>query len=267
MVSVERVLDRVYSLKDGFDSFSYLITGSNKALLFDTGCGVDDIKTTVDGITDLPLLVIASHGHFDHVGGSRFFSKVYLSSKDRNILEIYDERLLARWYKEMREINGSDGSLERTGVEASFGNALWMQIADLDFCEFDLGDIHGEIMELPGHSSGSVGVLIPELKLLLAGDALSPVMCLIFKNHGTVAEELETVRKALRMEFDHFLTGHSGKLMTKDILLRMEDCLKNANGKRFLRYSYPKPPYGEGFFNVHSLEDEPVGLIIENKSL
>ncbi|SDB26434.1 MBL fold metallo-hydrolase [Butyrivibrio sp. INlla16] len=257
MIKTTKISEKIYILEDRFESGTSLIIGSEKALLFDTGCGVDDIHAEVRKITDLPLLVICSHGHFDHIGGSRFFTKVYLSKKDRNILDTYNEKLLNKWVSEMED-NIQD---DTQGIV--FGCGDWKQIAELDFDRIDLGDIHGEIIDLPGHSHGSIGILLPELKLLLSGDALSPIISLIFKNHGTVEEELQTVKKALELDFDYYISSHNGNLLTKDVLKRMTECLKDTENKRFYKYSYPKPPYGEGYFRVHSLGDEPVGLIVE----
>ena len=53
---------------------SYLISGSAQAVLFDTGMGISDIKTIVSGLTDLPIQVVNSHHHFDHIGGNQLFS-------------------------------------------------------------------------------------------------------------------------------------------------------------------------------------------------
>ena len=48
---------------------SYLIVGTDTALLFDTGNGIDDIKAIVDQLTEKPILVLNSHSHFEHIGG------------------------------------------------------------------------------------------------------------------------------------------------------------------------------------------------------
>jgi glyoxylase-like metal-dependent hydrolase (beta-lactamase superfamily II) len=53
---------------------SYLISGSSEAVLFDTGMGISDIKTIVSGLTDLPIRVVNSHHHFDHIGGNQLCS-------------------------------------------------------------------------------------------------------------------------------------------------------------------------------------------------
>ena len=56
---------------------SYLITGTDKALLWDTGTGIGDIKQIVDQLTELTLIVLNSHTHYDHVGVNYQFDNIY----------------------------------------------------------------------------------------------------------------------------------------------------------------------------------------------
>src|ERR1700692_716248 len=56
---------------------SYLIVGADRALLFDTGMGISNIQAVVAGLTKLPVSVLNSHTHNDHVGENLRFSDIY----------------------------------------------------------------------------------------------------------------------------------------------------------------------------------------------
>src|ERR1700740_3565657 len=56
---------------------SYLILGNDKAVLFDTGMGISNIQAVVAGLTKLPVSVVNSHTHNDHVGNNWRFTDVY----------------------------------------------------------------------------------------------------------------------------------------------------------------------------------------------
>ena len=255
-MEIHQISSQIYIMKDCVGSQSVLVVGEEKALVFDTCCGLEKLQSIIFSITHLPLIVLASHGHFDHIGGSYQFDQVYISNKDRSILEKYDEALLNNWLKEMSP------TFDQT---IDFGFPNWNQLVDINFDEFDLGNLKGNIVALPGHSLGSIGVFFPKLKLLLAGDALAPIMCLNFDNHGTLKQQLDTLYHVAALDFDGFITGHSLMVYSKDVIHQMIYCLENCRDQRFYQYQYPQPPYSTGWFYLDYHEDIPIGLIVENK--
>lgn len=256
MVTVTEVLKNVYVLKDRANCCANLVVGDNKALLFDTGSGVDDMNEVVRSMTKLPLLVINSHGHFDHIGGNNRFDKVYLSESDFPVLEDYDKEMLNQWMKE----------LTREAAQPFLtAPKEWKCMRTLDFDSFDLGHMRCEIISLRGHTAGSVGIWIPSERLLLSGDALTPVMCLNFQNHLSKQAQYETLMRVQSLEFDFYLTSHQDILYPKRLVERMINCIKNSEGKKFHFYQYPQPPYAKGRIYLDSLGEEPIALIISEE--
>lgn len=169
----ERVSDRVVRIIDVSGTMQYLVIGSEKAALVDTGYGCGDIKAYAQGFTDKPIIVVITHGHRDHAMGCMPFGSAYISPLD---LDKYRE--------------DSDLELRKAGVAKSAmrpGNTgLHKYVEDGDWFEalppsmlkplyqddvFDLGDRSIEVLEAPGHSPGSVMLLLPEDRILIAGDA------------------------------------------------------------------------------------------------
>ena len=253
-MTVTEVLDKAYILKDRAECCANLVVGTEKALLFDTCCGADDLYGAVRSITDLPLIVIGSHGHFDHIGGSAQFERVYLSEADFPILEDYTPQQLNGWLQEMT------GDGENSPFRTSPGE--WPNMQPLTFSSFSLGELDCEVVSLPGHTKGSVGVHIPAKKLLLSGDALTPVMCLNFQNHLSVRDQYATLETVQKLDFDCYLTSHHEKLFHKSEITRMLHCLVNSKTGKFRAYRYPRPPYAEGHIYLDSMAGEPVALIL-----
>ena len=48
----------------------YLVEGTQKAALLDTGSGIGRMKPLIDSLTDKPLLILLTHGHVDHAMGA-----------------------------------------------------------------------------------------------------------------------------------------------------------------------------------------------------
>ena len=59
------------------ETISYLILGRERALLFDTGMGIGDLRALTSKLTTLPVTVLNSHTHNDHVGDNWQFDTVY----------------------------------------------------------------------------------------------------------------------------------------------------------------------------------------------
>lgn len=77
--------ERIYSIEEPKSSqgnVSYLIIGDDRALMFDTGCGENEVKGNykikyiLDKITPLPVTLIQSHFHFDHNQNIHEFERI-----------------------------------------------------------------------------------------------------------------------------------------------------------------------------------------------
>jgi glyoxylase-like metal-dependent hydrolase (beta-lactamase superfamily II) len=77
---VFRVAPRTFAIYEPHQSeetISYLIVGDTRALLFDTGLGIGDLRRVTSALTQLPIVVVNSHTHNDHVGDNWQFDTVY----------------------------------------------------------------------------------------------------------------------------------------------------------------------------------------------
>ena len=77
---VYRIIDGVFAIYEPAqfeEVISFLITGDDIALLFDTGLGIGDMRSVVDQLTDLKVTVLNSHTHYDHIGGNHQYETIY----------------------------------------------------------------------------------------------------------------------------------------------------------------------------------------------
>src|SRR5512136_2659357 len=73
---------------------SYLIVGETRAVLLDTGMGIGNIRAEVERLTALPVVVVNSHSHYDHIGDNHRFAEVWAFDDDAEVA--YTERGLTR---------------------------------------------------------------------------------------------------------------------------------------------------------------------------
>lgn len=242
--TVKELLPGVYGISNCAVA-CFLIVGKHHALLFDTGYGVADLKQAVEEITKLPLVVVNSHGHFDHtMGNSRFPGPYYMHRAD---LEVYHRH------------NSPDS--RRMGLDAiqKFQRILFflhwipkeldvdafineMPEDDFIFVEeghiFDLGGVTAEVIGIPGHTPGSIGLLVREKRLFLASDGVNANVYLFLPESQKLSVYQETLRKIDRLDFDFLLTGHSLKLESR---ANLKNYLSVAMNPDVERASVQKP--------------------------
>lgn len=202
----EKVSDRITRIFGINTELMYLVEGNRKAALIDTGSGFGSLKKAVGELTDKPVIVLLTHGHTDHAMGAGEFDEVYMNRADDYIFEPHGDKDF-RWdgmrmSKEYESLEESD-YIETVRAEHFHP----MQGND----SFDLGKIHIDIFDCPGHTQGSAAMLIREEKMLLTGDACNSCTFLFEDYSLTVAEYAESLRK-LKEEtdgtYDRILLSH-----------------------------------------------------------
>ena len=82
----EKLSENTYAYSEGLNqSNMYLLLGEERAMLIDTANGLSDIPAGLEEITDLPVFVVSTHGHYDHIRGNHFFEERYMSVKDDEV--------------------------------------------------------------------------------------------------------------------------------------------------------------------------------------
>lgn len=155
--------------------FAYLVEGSERAVLIDTGCGIGDLKSFVDQLTDKPYVVLLTHGHLDHAPGAIQFDTVYMSSADNGMLSVHSDP--ARRYNFAKGIDGDKLPYTMEDMLPSEDASRYHDLHDGDV--FALGGCTVETVACAGHTKGSVTFLMQEERILLTGDACNPRTLLI----------------------------------------------------------------------------------------
>lgn len=148
---------------------SWLIVGDTRALLFDTGNGIADIRRVVDRLTNLPLAVTNSHSHADHVGGNYAFVE---------ILSTMDAFAIARSQGLPYEAVADEVSSQALcrglpdGYEASAHRLRPYPLSErvYDGARIDLGGRVLEVIAIPGHTPDSIALFERASGYLWTGD-------------------------------------------------------------------------------------------------
>lgn len=186
----KKIRDNIWQIAEDDGVYFTLIKGSEMALLIDTGYGRRNLRTFVEMNITTPYIVLNSHGHPDHIGGNHWFNEVYAAVEEWDVIKHFESKKVPYELKEIQ-----------------IGNMI------------SLGDIHIDIVDLAGHTKGSVGMLVKEEGLLIAGDALNESLWLF--NYGSLSMKClyKTLIKTVNINFDTYLCGHSDKEYKKQKIL------------------------------------------------
>lgn len=245
--NVTNPIASVYQLEDPRGVLLTLLVGSARALLVDTGAGIGNALTAVRQITDMPLTVVNTHGHIDHIGGNYLFPEVYLNAAD--------------WIVAKRELNEKVKSrlisLGGAPIPEDFDRDAYLayQLENVKPVEagavFYLGNLTVQAVSLPSHSPGSMGFLCPELQLFLSGDCIAPVVYLVFPECCVVKKHIEILRKVLDIPFSNFLSSHSKGLIPKEKIRQLITCAETISPEEAVRFRNPMFPESPGWLYVH----------------
>lgn len=205
------VMPNVYRIENSAVHMDLLV-GEHHALLFDTGYGFDDLYALVRRITDLPLYVLNSHGHVDHACGNWQFPEVFIHPEDVAVCIEHNGPAMRQCELEGAELPEGFDLVEYLNHDC--GNLRPVVEGDV----FELGGMALEVVELPGHTRGSIGLLYREEKILYAGDAVNCFVWLFLPEAAKLSTYRNTLYKVRDLDFDRMIQSHEHRVMPKSCL-------------------------------------------------
>lgn len=222
----------------------FLVEGSERDLILDTGMGVVPLKPTLDALRAEPgkeLVCVSTHTHMDHIGGVHEFDVrlVHPIEADEmarpsgvgslfvaDIPEAVREMFLRAGYPPLDEL--LIDAFPHAGYDpASYalrGAPATGLLEEGDVV--DLGDVRFEIVHLPGHSPGGIGLFDASSGTLYAGDAIYDGP-LIFDGRGmSVPDYVRTFDKLLHLDVRRVHGGHDPSFDAPRMREIIEDYLR-----------------------------------------
>ena len=165
MAEIVKINDKTWRIEDGMVRF-YFLCGDEKAALVDTGMNVPEARTIAEGLTDLPIILINTHADPDHISGNGAFEEFYMSPS------------------------------EEDNYREHGGNGKFLPVCDGDVIE--LGNRPLKVIDIPGHTPGSIAILDEKYRVLISGDSIQDGKIFMFgklRNINTFIESLKSLSK------------------------------------------------------------------------
>ena len=211
----------IYEPHQAEETISYLIVGEKRALLFDTGMGISDLKKVIARLTKLPITLLNSHTHNDHVGDNWEFSRIYGMDTNFTRQNARGSRLDAQ-----TEITSDQicGGLPKGFDSTTYATRPWKITAYThDGDRFDLGNRTLEVIATPGHTPDSISLLDRANGLLFTGDTYYPAPIWLFRPETDLDAYAVSVRRlaALAPQVKVVLGAHNIPVASPTLLPKL----------------------------------------------
>jgi glyoxylase-like metal-dependent hydrolase (beta-lactamase superfamily II) len=218
----------IYEPHQSEEIISYLILGKTRALLFDTGMGISNIREVVEGLTSLPVSVLNSHTHDDHVGDNWRFSDIYGMDTDFTRTNSKGSREDAQAEIAPGEVCGTlpPGFNPAEYSTRPFRISHWMH----DHDKIDLGERVLEIIATPGHTPDAIALLDKQNGLLFTGDSFYVGPIWLFRPETDLDAYVASVKKlaALAPGLQLLLPAHNTPVAEPSYLPRVVEAIQQV---------------------------------------
>ncbi|MBQ7797470.1 MAG: MBL fold metallo-hydrolase, partial [Lachnospiraceae bacterium] len=165
--------------------------GKERAIMIDSGMNTPNAKEIAESITKLPLTLLNTHVDMDHVSGNASFESVMMGEKEEALY---------------RAKGGKN-----TVIPLKHGDVI------------DLGERPLKIIDLPGHTPGSIAILDEKYRVLFGGDSIQNGRIYMFGAHRNMELYIESMIEMKKYvgEFDEIYPSHSDLPLKPDCIPKL----------------------------------------------
>lgn len=250
--------ENIYHIYEPGGVYTTLIIGSKKALLIDTGYGYGDLKKAVEALTDLPVIVANTHGHFDHAGGNYQFNSVYINKNELPTYFWYLTEVKPLTTKTLLAKRSEDG-LSIIPPELDIDWYLKQNNKHFEMLSnhqvFDLGGRMVEAIFLPGHTRGSVVFYDDLSRLLISGDDISPNLWIQFEQSAPLYDYAADLISLKKLPLSGIVSSHIGYVMPPQLIDWLEFAIAGIDDKKAKVFVHPRSGRKAQLFKIF-VDDE-----------
>lgn len=170
----------------------FLLAGSERALLIDSGMQTRNAKELAQALTDLPLSLLNTHADPDHIGSNGEFDEFYMHPAE-----------CVNFYGKQKR----DGKI--------------LPVWDGDV--LDLGGRPLRVIALPGHTPGSIALLDEANRRLFSGDPVQDGRIFMFGECREMHAYIHSLRRLKNMagQFDEIYPSHGSCPVSPGLIPRL----------------------------------------------
>ena len=191
---IVKLYDNTWAIQD-MGVRIFILAGSEKALVIDTGMSALPVQDIVRQVTDLPVMLLNTHADPDHIAGNDAFGEFFMHPSEAIVYH---------------NIHHRKGKI--------------LPVFDGD--EIDLGNRKLRVIHLPGHTPGSIAVLDISSRVLISGDPIQEHgRIFMFGAHRSMPDYIASLEKLETMisDIDEIWPSHADLPLSPDCIWRLHD--------------------------------------------
>lgn len=222
------------------ETHCYLLCGSEKALLIDTGLGISNIYEEVIKLTNKPIIAVATHVHWDHIGGHKYFSEFYAHREELNWL--CSEFPLQKSLIQKMIDNDCDLPSGYNPEEYELFQGVPGRLLD-EGDIIELGDRSITVIHTPGHSPGHMCFWDENNRFMFTGDLI--YKGILYANYPSTDPKayLDSVKKLSAYKPARLFPEHHSLDISTDFIERIKNELQNLDNDNLLYHGSGKFDY------------------------
>ena len=172
----------------------FLLAGTERALLIDSGMNLNHARDIAAGLTDLPISLLNTHADRDHIGSNEQFDAFYMHPAEEPV------------YRR----SGKPGTV----IPIREGDSL------------NLGDRELRFIHLPGHTPGSIAVLDVQNRVLISGDPIQEHgRIFMFGDHRNMNDYVASLERleGFADQFDEIWPSHADIPVSPAVIPKLRD--------------------------------------------
>lgn len=224
------------------ETHCYLLSGTERSLLIDTGLGICNIYDEVVRLTDRPVAAVATHIHWDHIGGHRYFPDFYAHGAELDWLN-------GGFPLPLQVVR--DMVVDHCDLPEGFDVSGYTMFQGTPTRVLQDGDAIGlggrtvTALHTPGHSPGHLCFWEAERGYLFTGDLVYKDTLFAYYPSTDPAAYLASLEKIALLPAKQVFPAHHSLDIKPEIIVRMRDAFRELRAKGLLHHGSGTFDYGD----------------------
>ncbi|MEW9123963.1 MAG: MBL fold metallo-hydrolase [Thermotaleaceae bacterium] len=224
------------------ETHCYLLEAKERCLIIDTGLGICDISEEVKKLTDKPVTAVATHIHWDHIGGHKYYPDFYAHEEELNWLN-------GEFPLTIDTIRGM--VIDRCDLPEGYDVNTYKFFQGMptrvlqDGDSIDLGGRIITVIHTPGHSPGHLCFWEAQRGYLFTGDLVYKDTLFAYYPSTDPQAYLSSLEKIAALPVKKVFPAHHSLDIQPEILIRMRDAFRQLKAGGNLHHGSGTFDYGD----------------------